>query len=155
WNITDKAVATGQVSRTYFWGPAPFAHTNEVYAESHNGGQRAVQYFDKARMELTERLGQNPSYVTNGLLTVELVSGQMQVGDNQFLSRSPATNPVAGDQVGNSNSPTYATYYQGNLAFGVPGTSRSTDRTGQSITEAVNKAGEVSNLGQVPLSLTY
>ena len=98
WKATDQAVANGQVSRTYFWGPQAFAHTAEVYAESPNGGQRRVQYFDKARMELTKKAGQAPNLVTNGLLTVELVSGQMQVGDNQFLQRSPATNPVAGDQ---------------------------------------------------------
>ena len=102
WAQTDQAVANGPASRTYFWGPQPFAHTKEVYAESPDNGQREVQYFDKARMELTKKSGQPASQVTNGLLTVELVTGQLQVGDNQFLQRNPAKNPVAGDQVGNA-----------------------------------------------------
>src|ERR1700730_4328482 len=59
WKLTDEAVATGKVSRTYFWGPQPFAHTSEVYAESPNNGQREVQYFDKARMELSKKPGQD------------------------------------------------------------------------------------------------
>jgi hypothetical protein len=153
WNQTDQAVATGQVSRTYFWGPQPFAHTSEVYAESPNNGQREVQYFDKARMELSKKAGQDANLVTNGLLTVELVSGQMQVGDNQFLQRSPATNPVAGDQLGNSQTPTYASFNQGKLAFGVPGATKAGDRSGQAITDAVNSAGQVSTLAAPPVAL--
>ena len=131
WNQTDQAVATGQVSRTYFWGPQPFAHTSEVYAESPSNGQREVQYYDKARMELSKKPGQDANLVTNGLLTVELVTGQMQVGDNQFLKRTPATNPVAGDQVGNPLTPTYASFNKGQLAFGVDGALKAPDNTGQ------------------------
>jgi hypothetical protein len=155
WNATDQAVTSGQVSRTYFWGPAPFAHTNEVYAEASNLGQRQVQYFDKARMELTKKPEQDPNYVTNGLLTVELVRGQLQVGDNAFLNRLPATNPVAGDPVGNDNAPTYASYNQGKLAFGVSGATPTPDRSGQVMKEGLNKAGVVSVLDQPPVSLKY
>jgi hypothetical protein len=99
WERTDKPVADGQLSRTWMWGPEPFsAATTEDYAESPNG-QRTVQYFDKSRMELTHP-GDDPTslwYVTNGLLVVELMSGRMQVGDNQFIDRAPAAINVAGD----------------------------------------------------------
>jgi hypothetical protein len=155
WKLTDEAVATGKTSRTYFWGPQPFAHTAEVYAESPNNGQRQVQYFDKARMELTKKTGQNASLVTNGLLTVELVTGQLQVGDNQFVTRSPAVNPVAGDQVGNDKTPNYASFNQGKLAFGVPGAVKSADRTGQAVAEAVDRNGTVTTLSSAPVSLKY
>src|SRR4051794_7446321 len=67
WRSTDAEVASGAVHRTFFWGPEAFAHTGEVYAESADNGQRRVQYFDKARMELSKRPGQDPNLVTNGL----------------------------------------------------------------------------------------
>jgi hypothetical protein len=155
WNQTDQAVATGQVSRTYFWGPQPFAHTSEVYAESPQNGQREVQYYDKARMELSKKPGQAANLVTNGLLTVELVTGQMQVGDNQFLKRGPATNPVAGDQVGNPLTPTYASFNKGLLAFGVDGATKAPDRTAQVVNESVDKDGQVETFPSPPVALKY
>lgn len=155
WSQTDQAVANGTASRTYFWGPQAFAHTKEVYAESPDNGQREVQYFDKARMELTKKSDQPASQVTNGLLTVELVTGQMQVGDNQFLKRSAAQNPVAGDQVGNTLTPTYATFGFTKLAFGVPGAVKAANRTGQTVNEAITVNGNVSTPGQLPVSLKY
>jgi len=155
WNQTDQAVATGQVSRTYFWGPQPFAHTSEVYAESPSNGQREVQYYDKARMELSKKPGQDANLVTNGLLTVELVTGQMQVGDNQFLKRTPATNPVAGDQVGNPLTPTYASFNKGQLAFGVDGALKAPDNTGQLVNQSVDKDGQVDTYPSPPVALKY
>lgn len=84
-----------------FFGPLALAKdgTQEPYKEA-TGGQRLVQYFDKARMELTN------GALTNGLLTVELKSGRLQTGDNQFEQRSPARINIAGDP--GSNSVTYA-----------------------------------------------
>ena len=155
WRSTDEAVARGTARRTFFWGPEPFAHTNEVYLEAPNNGLRRVQYFDKARMELTKRAEQDPNLVTNGLLTVELVSGQLQVGDARFLRREPATNPVAGDPLANELAPTYASFYGGRQAFGVPGAQAAPDRTGQQVIEAINRAGEVSSLPQPATRVAY
>jgi hypothetical protein len=85
-----------------FWGPLANASSGmqEPYAEA-AGGKRLVQYFDKARMELA-----GPNAVTNGLLTVELKTGKMQVGDNAFEQHLPATIGVAGDP--GQAGPTYA-----------------------------------------------
>ncbi len=55
--------------------------------------RRLVQYFDKGRMEL----GADGATVTSGLLVREMIAGQIQVGDTQFLPRSPAAISVAGD----------------------------------------------------------
>src|SRR5437762_598470 len=79
WEKSDKAVAAGQVARPWLWGDAPFATKEEPYDEATTGA-RLVQYFDKSRMELTNPFGDKNSqyYVTNGLLTKELVSGEMQ-----------------------------------------------------------------------------
>ncbi len=91
-----------ELSSPNFWGPLANARpgTQEAYTEA-AGGKRLVQYFDKARMELA-----GPNTVTNGLLTVELKTGKMQVGDNAFEQRLPATIGVAGDP--GQAGPTYA-----------------------------------------------
>ena len=86
------------------WGPqAVVGPVNEQYAEA-PGGQRQVVYFDKSRMEITNPGGDANSiwYVTNGLLVTEMVTGQLQTGNNQFQARGPAMVNVAGDadQVG-------------------------------------------------------
>src|SRR5207244_3998354 len=46
---------------------------------------------------------------TNGLLTVELISGRMQIGNNTFETRKPAQINVAGDP-DDANAPTYASF---------------------------------------------
>jgi len=83
WNAAETTVPN-------FWGP--LANAKDGQMEAYNGGQRLVQYFDKARMELA-----GPNTVTNGLLTVELISGKRQIGDTTFASYPPSNSPVAGD----------------------------------------------------------
>ena len=111
WSQTDQPVAAGKANRTWMWGPA--ANTSgmpERYAESPSG-QRLVQYFDKTRMEITHPDGDASSiwYVTNGLLAKEMITGQLQLGDNSFESHAPAQVNVAGD-ANDPNGPTYATF---------------------------------------------
>jgi len=111
WTRTDFPVANGQVSRTWMWGPIDAAfETTEPYAEA-PGGERLVGYFDKSRMEITDPDGDQSSiwYVTNGLLSTELITGRMQLGDNTFEQREPANVNVAGD-AGDPTGPTYATF---------------------------------------------
>jgi len=98
WNRTDKQVAEGAAARTWLWGQGPLTSTTESYAES-LGGKRQVQYFDKSRMEISNPNGDknNQYYVTNGLLAKELISGQVQVGNNSFQRKNPANIGVAGD----------------------------------------------------------
>jgi hypothetical protein len=106
WARTDLAVASGEVQRTWMWGPQTNVYqTAERYAESPNG-RRIVVYFDKSRMEVTDPEADPESiwYVTNGLLVVELMTGQMQIGHELFEQREPAWVNVAGD------GPTYATF---------------------------------------------
>ena len=97
-----------------FWGPLKTAREGqtEKYAEGVYNGEsdkRLVQYFDTARMEKT-----NPTRpVTNGLLTVELKTGQLQLGDFRFEARDPANIEIAGDQ--DAPGPTYATLNDPNL----------------------------------------
>lgn len=94
----------GEAVLPNFWGPVALAKdgAQEPYTEA-PGGQRLVQYFDKARMELT-----NPAtnVVTNGLLATELITGNRQLGDNTFQNVGSANVPVAGDP--DNVGPTYA-----------------------------------------------
>jgi glucose/arabinose dehydrogenase len=109
----------GEAILPNFWGPLATARDGqlEAYAEGSSGlicapgqvcaavimtGKRTVQYFDKARMEQTTPAAS----VTNGLLTVELLSGRVQIGDTQFEQHQPARVPVAGDP--DNTFPTYA-----------------------------------------------
>lgn len=94
----------GEAITPNFWGPLPLAHDGqqEPYVEA-PGGQRLVQYFDKARMELTNS---TTGVVTNGLLANELITGRLQAGDATFQQFPPAAIPIAGDP--NNAGPTYA-----------------------------------------------
>ncbi len=93
----------GEKAQANFWGPLATARTGqmEAYKEA-TGGQRTVQYFDKARMEQLS----STAPVTSGLLTIELKTGQMQTGDATFEKRDPAKVNIAGDA--GANGPTYA-----------------------------------------------
>ena len=136
WARTDKPVADLAVSRTWMWGPE--ANTDgmiEPYAEA-PGGIRTVQYFDKSRMEDNAYRAGAPWDVTNGLLVVELMTGQMQVGDSAFVVRPPAQENVAGD-ADDPTGPTYVTF------AGLRGAPPYAD--GATITQRVNRAGAVTN----------
>lgn len=110
WSRTDEPVDEGAVSRTWIWGPEPnFSARIEPYAEGPDG-QRTVLYFDKSRMEITDPEADSEEvwYVTNGLLVVELMTGEMQVGDEEFVESAPAEINVAGDPA-DEEGVTYAT----------------------------------------------
>jgi hypothetical protein len=107
WDRQDRPVAEQVSDRSWTWGPAPISElTRENYAEAPEG-QRAVQYFDKSRMEINDPTADPNAtwYVTNGLLPIELMTGRMQVGNNQFEFRGPARVSAIGDP---DNWPTYA-----------------------------------------------
>lgn len=114
WERTDYPVQAGEATRTWMWGPAVSGVMIQEYIEEYlesPDGERTVQYFDKSRMEITQPQGAANSlwYVTNGLLVVEMIEGQMQVGDDTFRDRLPAQVNVAGD-ANDPNGPTYATF---------------------------------------------
>ncbi len=142
WNRTDKLVANGTVKRSFYWGPIPGEMKSEDYAEG-QGGKRVVQYFDKSRMEINNPNGNknDPFYVTNGLLTVELISGKMQTGNSQYQTRYAANIPLASDN-DDTNAPTYATFTL--IANSPLGDHPAVDRTGKVVDEDVTKAGIVT-----------
>src|SRR5439155_485362 len=83
----------------------------------------------------------NPFYVTNGLLTVELISGRMQTGDDTFEDRKPANVNVAGD-FDDPNAPTYASFVgKANAGGDHPDPSK----LGQKVTATLARDGTVGN----------
>jgi sortase (surface protein transpeptidase) len=144
WLRNDHPVASGAVSRSWTWGPAPLASGVELYTDAPDGsGMRLVQYFDKSRMEINNpKLSPSDKwFVTNGLLTVELISGQMQIGNSKFETRKPAAIPIASD--GNdTNAPTYASF--GAVSNTSAGDKRQPDNTGKYATGRITKPGAVS-----------
>src|SRR5919201_260960 len=146
WDRTDSLVASGQVSRTWFWGPAPGAAAQEQYVDAPSGtGTRLVQYFDKSRMEINDPNANpnTPWFVTNGLLTIELISGQMQIGNNAVVNKGYAANiPIAGD-TDDPNAPTYSSFVS--VSNTHRGDHPQPDKTGQFATSTINKAGQVGD----------
>jgi hypothetical protein len=143
WARTDWPVSTGSVKRTWFWGPQPnTGGLVEEYKEG-VGGKRTVQYFDKSRMEINDPAADpnSPFYVTNGLLTVELISGRMQTGNNSFTTRQPSRINVTGD-AGDTLAPTYADLSGVSNALQER---RDPRRTGQPATATLSKDGKVGS----------
>jgi len=147
WDREDRPVAAGAAQRTWMWDPHPFAVFEEPYADA-TGGHRAVEYWDKARMEVNQPRADrsNRWYVTNGLLVRELITGQLQVGDNQFIPRTPAQIPVAGDP-DDQTGPTYATLARVLAASPTP--------IGTEIRQRLHRDGTVSNDGPSGVHSAY
>lgn len=139
WNRTDAPVKNLQSDHSWLWGPEPLnTGIREPYAQSSNG-TRLVQYFDKSRMEInTPNANRNELwYVTNGLLPIEMITGQMQVGDSQFEQRQPASIAAIGDPT--NTFPTYADLAKVYTQQGAG------DRVGNPVTGLFNPSGAISS----------
>ena len=142
WDRTDHPVQAGQVSRTWFWGPSPNTPgLIEPYAQG-PAGTHLVQYFDKSRMEINNPGADpnNPFFVTNGLLTVDLISGSIQVGDNEFAPFHPACIPMTGDFL-NDDAPTYAAFQKVSVDGNRKDTHPAPNRVGQRVIETIDRNG--------------
>ena len=97
----------GEAITPNFWGPSVATKSAEQYLYSGTNRTRFVQYFDKGRMERYDGVTNTPgTKVTNGLLATELITGRLQIADDQFTARTPPAIPIAGDTDG--GGPTYA-----------------------------------------------
>ena len=138
WARTDQPVAELSASRTWMWGPAPTsAAIWEPYAQAPDG-RRLVQYYDKSRMERNDSQPHPPENdwrVTNGRLAWEMITGQLQVGDNEFEALQPADIQLAGDP-SDVTSPTYTSLSE--LLDAPP------SNTGELVTQRLAKDGTVS-----------
>ncbi len=143
WERSDLLVASGEVARSWLWGPQP----QDIREETYNGGQRLVAYFDKSRMEITDPDADQSSkwFVTNGLLVKELVSGARQEGDAAFTCFGPSQVPVAGMGNLGSDSPRYSSF--STVASLAPG-SATPNRTQQLVTATIDRDGRTGEDSQ-------
>lgn len=147
--ITDKWLRTDfagadRGNRSFIWGPEILRKWQEPYKEA-PGGSRVVVYFDKARMEITvpDKSRTDLYYITNGLLVREMISGQVQLGDNTFVEKGPASNvTLAGDpfDAGNADAPTYGSLR--NVAT-LNKDKPSENRVDQIVVETLDKDGNI------------
>jgi polysaccharide biosynthesis protein PslG len=143
WSRGDWPVQLKLAARAWTWGPQPLDARVEPFAEA-PGGQRQVQYWDKARMEVNDPAANpnDPWFVTNGLLVPELVSGRMQTGVNRYQDLSPSLEVVAGDnRAANPDAPSYAAWRG---VTSIQGENTFPDRTGQPITGYMDAHGVVA-----------
>ncbi len=147
WEYSDKLINEGGTNeRGFSWGPASFGAFEEPYQEA-PGGQRLVQYFDKGRMESLP----GGTKVSAGLLTKEMVTGQLQVGDASFESRPSSTMPVAGDAISSNPAPDYASLRR--ISSFAPGENRDVSRLGQPVLQSLNNQAETATLTVPPAQL--
>ena len=138
WKRTDKVLVDTEAVRTWIWGPRPITNPRmEPYLEGPDN-QRMVQYFDKSRMEITdpERDQDSLWFVTNGLLVTEMMTGDLQLGDDTFEHIGPAEVNIAGDAT-DPNGVTYATFKQLASYQPLP--------EGWVITQVVDRDGEITS----------
>jgi hypothetical protein len=147
WTRTDAPNVRG--GRSWVWGPQPWFDYSEFYRQGTNG-LRQVQYFDKARMEINHPDDRSfQQGVSNGLLVVELVSGQLKLGDEPAdnAARASADVPVAGNPKGdNPNAPTYANFQRvATLNNGY----RDPSRLGQRVSATLDRSGNLGTRGEL------
>jgi hypothetical protein len=142
WSRTEGPLMQGTVTRSWMWGPTSWAMGREPYQEG-AGGERVVQYFDKGRMEISNPASDHTaaSYVTSGLLVVEMVRGAVALGDTRSRLSAPAAEPVAGDpRPQNPDAPDYGSFRP---VASLDGDHEAPDRTGQPVDATLSRAGAV------------
>jgi hypothetical protein len=141
WLRTDALVASGDVKRPWVWGPAPGETMSEPFGGL-PGNAHLVQFFDKGRMELNDPSvdPNDPFYVTNGRLAVELISGQVQTGLTTFQDLGTAQINLASDS-DDPSAPTYGSFNGVASIPGAPNDRRAPDRKGTIVRTAIDRQG--------------
>lgn len=149
WLRTEHPVAQHVVDRSWLWGPEPFTQgLHEWYVEGQDQ-RRLVQYLDKGRMELSPLA---PA-VTSGLLVREMITGEIQVGENKSIWRGFSRTPIVGDPSNvfptytdmiklYETSPRYGLSQHADLLFAMEGTATLTHYSAAAETEIVHVAGD-------------
>jgi hypothetical protein len=138
WARTDFPVASGSVERTWMWGPEPISPPLIERYDDAPDGVRVVQYFDKARMEVTDPDADSDEAwsVSSGLLVREMVTGELQLGASEYEEHEPSEINLVGDPDDDA-APTYATF---NRLLEPRG-----HQAGDAVGEQIDREGNVSS----------
>lgn len=85
----EQSAAAGAID---LWGSEPLLWRVEPYADAPDG-RRVVQYFDRGRMELTPTAN-GGTEVTQGLLALEITTGEIQLGSKLLQYQAPPTTAI-------------------------------------------------------------
>ena len=98
WDMTDGQIVSGAAQRAWAFGPEPIAAAYEYYPQSPTSF-REIVYYDKGRLDLLNPQAPPGSIwmVSGALLASELLSGRIQLGEEQFVEREPADIALVGD----------------------------------------------------------
>lgn len=141
WQQADGPITAGDVQRAWVWGSEPLAATTEFYPESPNKTRKLI-YFDKGRLDILDEGGDtnSPWFATGALLVSEMLSGKVQLGEDDFVERETPNIPLTGDLI-QQDGVTYAslaplsTYADDPLSF--------EDAASAELTAVLNASGEV------------
>jgi len=154
WEMTDGQLANGSVQRGWAYGPEPIAAAYEYYPQSPTRFRKLV-YYDKGRLDLLNPQSPTGSIwmVSGALLATELLSGRIQLGEDEFVTREPAEIALVGD-LEQPSPVTYATLAQyssvqptgGELSYQRAtrdGSSRNLEQVGKQVTELLTPDGTI------------
>lgn len=98
WQMVDGSTADGSAPRAWVFGPEPIAASIEYYPQSPTQHRKLV-YYDKGRLDLVNpELPPGSIWMVSGALLVsEMLSGNVQLGETEFVEREPADIPIVGD----------------------------------------------------------
>jgi Melibiase len=142
WQKGDIANAQGKAKRDWIWG-----QKIEGKSEPSNfskSGERIVEYYDKGKLEIADPTADraSPFFVSSALLVKELVSGNYTIDTGEYRYKNPPFTGFAGD-----GTLTYAAMRK--ISTIDEGEKVAPDRTGQPITSAVDRDGNVSDKGNM------
>jgi hypothetical protein len=153
WERLDGPVKSGRVVRGYSYGYQSGPDFLEQYI---NGPQnmRPVIYWDKARMQLDP----TGKILSLGALATELISGQVRLGDREYLTLEAPDLPILGAAEPDNPAPTYSTL--ASVVTLKTGQNSSEKQTGLTVTATLNRQGQVGSgtdegLGIYGITNTY
>jgi hypothetical protein len=98
WHETDGSSDDGSAARSWLWGPGALSTSVEHYQDSPTG-VRTMVYFDKGRLDILNPDGDanSPWFVSGAALVTEMLSGQIQFGAQEFVTRAAPAIAIVGD----------------------------------------------------------
>lgn len=123
---------------SFVWGPKLNDTKIEDYADV-DGGKVTTKYLDKGGIQEFKKNGKE--VVSSSQAAIELISGQLRVGDSKVINKGKSAVGMAGDQ-DDTLAPTYAAFDK--VSNTPNGNHFAENKTGQYVAQAMDRNGNVS-----------